>query len=392
MYRITGKVLLRDNRDISAEQFKTAQQICAQVRKLVESRDAYIEEHRLDRAFCVPAGLWSGQAFNDYLNTYRQVAECHYEVINRLRLFVSFFSGYSLRRLSGVPGGPSYEALVPELEREIEALLERPDEWVWRWMSLAAHVPDEYVVAPPTMFGEIGWGVSGVVVNHDTCVYQERINLMYEAGIFDWLKARLGTKKKLRVLEIGAGYGALGYAWMHFFPACDYWICDLPESLLFAALYLSLSTPKRQHSFGEAAQDGFTFMPNYMIDRLSGEFDLVINTLSFSEMSEHQLRIYAQKISQLLGPDGMLFEQNQDNRHLGLLEAPTVLSEFFPSRRPIRGLSVVTTQGCANLWVNRPAILPVPKHSLKLQFGSKLMHKGRWLFWHFRHRLGTQIR
>ncbi|MBM4264870.1 MAG: hypothetical protein FJ145_26030 [Deltaproteobacteria bacterium] len=110
MYRINGKALLRDNRGLSAAQFATAQAVCARIRQLVESRDAYIEAHHLDRAFCVPDGLWSGQAFNDYLNTYRQVAECRYEIINRLRLFVSFFSGYSLRRLSGVPGRPSFEA------------------------------------------------------------------------------------------------------------------------------------------------------------------------------------------------------------------------------------------------------------------------------------------
>jgi hypothetical protein len=43
---------------------------------------------------------------------------------------------------------------------------------------------------------------------------------------------------------------------------------------------------------------------------------LVINTLSMSEMSEHQVRTYAVGISKLIGTHGAFFEWNQDNRHL----------------------------------------------------------------------------
>lgn len=364
MDRINGKVLLRDNRDLAPAEFKTAQAVCARIQAYVANRDAHIEEHRLDRAFCVPDGLWSGTAFNDYLNTYRQVAECRYEIINRLRLFVSFFSGYSLRRLSGVPGGPSFEALAPELDREIEALLAKPDEWVKRWGNLTAYVPRELVFSPPRILGEVGWDVCGVVVNHDTCVYQERINLMYGAGVIDWARARLAASGKLRILEIGAGYGALGYACKQFFPACDYWICDLPESLLFSALYLSLGRPECRAGFGEEANGGFTYMPNYLIDRINGGFDLVINTLSFSEMSEHQLRTYAQKISTLLGAQGILFEQNQDNRHVGLLCAKDILAEYFPAHRSVKSAFVWrATQGAAHIWANQIGSLPAVPHA-----------------------------
>lgn len=382
---INGKVLLRDNRDLSPAEFETAQAVCARLQRFVENRDAYIDEHRLDRAFCVPDGLWSGTAFNDYLNTYRQVAECRYEIINRLRLFVSFFSGYSLRRLSGVPGGPSFEALAPELDREIEGLLDRPDEWVKRWRRLAACVPRELVFSPPRILGEVGWDVAGVVVNHDSCVYQERINLLYSAGVIDWLRARLAGSGKLRILEIGAGYGALGYACKQFFPACDYWICDLPESLLFSALYLSLSRPEYPCEFGSEAAGGFSFVPNYMIDCISGEFDLVINTLSFSEMSEHQLRTYAQKISLLLGAQGILFEQNQDNRHLGLLSAQDILGEYFPGRRPMReGFTWRATQGPANLWANQLASLPTTTRLSLWRYARAASGESRWLWWRLR--------
>jgi hypothetical protein len=81
--------------------------------------------------------------------------------------------------------------------------------------------------------------------------------------------------------------------------------------LLFSALYLSLNLPDHKAGFGEEAPHGFTFLPNYMLDKLKGEFDLVVNTLSFSEFSEFQLRFYLEKIRDII-KDGILFEQNTD--------------------------------------------------------------------------------
>src|SRR2546423_253597 len=123
MFKINGKVLLRDNRDLSAAEFELAQAVCARVKDFVENRDGYIAEHHFDPSFCRPDGMWSPKAFNDYRNTFREIIACRYEIINRLRLFVSFFSGYSLRRFSGVPGKPSFEALAPDLDAQIEARL-----------------------------------------------------------------------------------------------------------------------------------------------------------------------------------------------------------------------------------------------------------------------------
>jgi hypothetical protein len=231
---------------------------------------------------------------------------------------------------------------------------------------LTARIPTDVIFSPPRFLGEIGWDVSGVIVNHDTCVYQERINLLYEAGVFDWLNKRLSSRGRLRVLEIGAGYGALAYKIKGLFPAADYWICDLPEALLFSVLYLSLSRPDCKAAIGEEAPYGFTFIPNYQIEKISGKFDLVINTLSFSEMSEHQLRMYAQKVSELID-DGFVFEQNQDNRHMGLPCVGDILHQYFAYSRPL--VSMVpwpVTQGIASLWANRPVSLPgigMPKES-----------------------------
>jgi len=296
-----------------------------------------------------------------------------------MRLFMPFFSGYSLRHASGSPGGPSFEEMSPQLDSDIERLMKQPDGWVYRWMTLASRVPNDYVFSPPKLLGEVGWNVSGVVVNHDTCVYQERVNLLYEAGIFDWLNDRLSAKGRIRLLEIGAGYGALGYKIKSLFPACDYWICDLPESLLFSALYLSLNRPDCTIGIGEEARRGFTFMPNYMIDKIDGEFDLVINTLSFSEMSDYQLGFYARKIKELI-TDGFLFEQNQDNRHLGLICAQEILPEYFAFHRPVKtGSARKVKEGSPNIWSDRPIPLQAHAGRPKRRCGWNVMIRGVWL-------------
>lgn len=222
---------------------------------------------------------------------------------------------------------------------------------------LASSVPDDYVFSPPRFLGEVGWDVSGVVVNHDTCVYQERVNLLYESGVFDWLRKRLSQKGALRILEIGGGYGALAHQIKILFPHCNYWICDLPESLLFSALYLSLNLPDHKAGFGEEAPHGFTFLPNYMLYKLKGEFDLVVNTLSFSEFSEFQLRFYLEKIRDII-KDGILFEQNTDARHLGLLCAEDIIREYFDVSRVIKLRSARrTSEGTSHVWSNKPLML-----------------------------------
>jgi len=352
-WRINGKVLLRDNRKLSQAEFKRAQRICHAVKELVINRDAYVRQNRIDPSFCYPDANWSPTR-NDYLATFNRVIEADYDVINSLRLFTQFFSGYSLRHAARSEGLPSFEEISPDLDSKMEKMKRETDEWLTRWTSIVSNVPYDYIFSPPRFLGEIGWDVAGIVVNHDTYVYQERINLLYDSGILGWLNDRVSAQGRLRILEIGAGYGALALKIKSLFPACEYWICDLPECLLFSALYLCLNRPDCRTGIAERAPYGFVYMPNYMIDKIQGEFDLVINTLSFSEMSEHQLRSYAAKIKDLIR-QGFLFEQNKDNRHLGFLCAQEILVEYFKFHKGVVTTTVPQlTEGNPNLWATTP--------------------------------------
>ena len=55
----------------------------------------------------------------------------------------------------------------------------------------------------------------------------------------------------------------------------------------------------------------------------------------------------------LIGESGQFFEQNQDNRHLGVLDARQIIQPFFKNQKVLTSTIVPgLTQGCAHLWSN----------------------------------------
>jgi putative sugar O-methyltransferase len=194
-----------------------------------------------------------------------------------------------------------------------------------------------------------------VIVNSDTCSYQERMTLLHSAGVLQRLR---GLGRPARVLEIGGGYGALSLAVRRALPDCAYTICDLPESLLFSGLYLSLVGDEPVSMFdGEPRPGTVSLLPNYLFHDLGTPFDLVINTLSMSEMSAYQIRAYAAGIKVLIGETGLFFEQNHDSRPAGLEFAAPLMMPFF-QHGAILMIEVGLTLGHANLWANTAAALP----------------------------------
>jgi hypothetical protein len=281
--------------------------------------------------------------------------------IRHLRFRCQVFSGFNLLHMRTSQGLKSTFP-VPEDPRLDP---EPPEGNVAYWRALTQKVPVEHIFQPPNALGEIGWIVpdhGGSFVNYETCVYQERITLLTIAGVIGHL-IKLGRPP--RILEIGGGHGALACALTSIFPKAQYTICDLPESLLFSGLYLSLAAKRQVRVLAAAdvaeenlAQPSATIelVPNYLFGDLVGadrRYDLAINTLSMSEMSEHQILTYGRGLKPMIGETGMFFEQNQDNRHVGMAFAETVLSNLFPVGRRIKTDELPVTQGSPNLWSNR---------------------------------------
>jgi hypothetical protein len=355
-YRAQKIVSPADSGRLASTELSIAARICEESVASVKARSQYIKENSLDERFALPDANWSYDAPNEFQKLFLRVSRCEKADIENLRAFCQVFSGYNLYAVKTGKGIVSSTQSInkktsPMVAKRIE-LDGKP--FVDEWSTMVHGLPVRYVFQPPKLFGECGYLVNGVIVNNDTNTYQERINLIYGSGLGQWIEDKLSTQEGLRICEIGGGYGALAYWFKKAFPNCSYTICDLPESLLFSRLYLTLSISQGTFGYGlQPVDGGVRFLPNYQMEQLDEPFDLVINTLSFSEMSEYQVRTYADLIKKrLLSRGGLFFEQNQDNRYMGLLCAQEIFSEYFAERVVLTDNTIQYRNGTANVWGN----------------------------------------
>jgi hypothetical protein len=355
---MTQMILLRDNRRLSYAELNRAKAICEEALGWVHNREAYLREWGVDPRFALPDANWSYDSPNEFVRLFLRVAEADPQVLAHLRGLSQVFSGYNLYHVcAGFGLSASTMELSSDLDAVIEERLEKHNQpHIDDWREMTQGIPRRFLFSPPAMMGEVGHDIDGAIVNSDTGTYQERVNLIYSSGLGDWLDERLEMQGDLRICEIGGGYGALCQWFKQAYPAASYTIIDLPESLLFSRLYLSLTRPDLATSAGLAnAKHGVRFVPNYMAEQLTEPFDLVINTLSMSEMSEFQIKRYAALMKQhWLTDRGMFFEQNQDNRPGGLQCAEVVLKPEFPEHATLRTLRGRVTNGSPNVWSLAP--------------------------------------
>ncbi len=357
------RIRLRDLPFLTPEQLGTARNVCARLRDAVASRPAVIARLGVGPEIALPAANWSEQADNAIHNLFHHVVRCDPDVVARLRLFTQPFTGYELARMRSGTGKTQIPEVGPDFDDRLEEQARRPDAAVERLAAIQEQLPPEAVITYPRMLGEIGWELDGRPANHDVFVYQERVALLHEAGVLDWLRERARRPQGVTLIEVGGGYGGLAYGLMSLIPGTvRYVICDLPESLLFAHLYLALTRPGESHrlheagtpSFSTTRPRGFTYVPNYLLDDLSlgdGSVDLAINTLSLAEMSAAQVRYYAERISRLIGENGLFFEQNHP---VDFARVKDVLPAFFRHRtRASSRLIPAITVGEADFWSNR---------------------------------------
>jgi hypothetical protein len=217
-----------------------------------------------------------------------------------------------------------------------------------RFEELTSGLPDELMAKPPGILGEIGWRWKNRILNADVVAYQERLSLIYKTG----LHKRIKDKERPVILEIGSGYGALACFLKQATPHSQMILCDLPESLALAAVYLRIAFPDHTHFIYEGEEPNeanrnadFIYIPNFLFNQWPiKNIDLAINTLSFAEMTVEQVRDYVSGIKAGIGTEGYLFEQNQDKR----VNVAEIINGC--------GLKLISTereqQGVANVWEN----------------------------------------
>lgn len=271
-------------------------------------------------------------------------------LIARLRLFTGAFTGRELLE------GFNFAAFQARREKYLTQLnaeaigqsrigpgdVRRYRRWHERLL------PARYRVATPNVLGELGLLRDGVICNHDTLDYFERVAILHECGALACLEARnAALKRPLTILEIGGGYGFLAYLLTRALPVGRYVIVDLPESLLFSSIYLGAALPGvKQFLVGDPAAadfgaEGIYFVPNLFWNEAAAKLrgvDLALNTLSFHEMPRHAVEGYADGIRAIFqgnepSAPGILFEQNFENapEELGC-NAKAILRSRFRSR------------------------------------------------------------
>ncbi|MBS0653752.1 MAG: putative sugar O-methyltransferase, partial [Verrucomicrobia bacterium] len=220
---------------------------------------------------------------------------------------------------------------------------------------------DEYIYQPPLFLGQLGMKTfipelnKEILYNYNVSAYQERIDVMYAFGLFEKLK-EISKTRPPKILEIGAGYGALAQFIKTILPNAKYTIVDIPESLVYSSLYLNLCHPTATHAFANlddpemAKAADFLYVSNISADTINDSFDLVINTLSMSEMKGEIINWYVDLIKDRWIKDGgVFFEENQDNTRFGWQNAQEVIKNKLLRIQTHQGLPLV--QGHANVWV-----------------------------------------
>lgn len=351
----TGEfIYLKDQVPLSQQEKKAALAAGQWADEILNSRSNRLDELNLDKEVGEPGANWEGdKAFYRFTR-----AITSGEVLDKLRLFSQQFTGYALHQMSREVGVsvPSLETSDRQFDQFFETVADKPDESILKYETICRHLPEYLHITPPRQYGEVGWLRDGKIINYDTAAYLERIALLYDIGLLDRENPdALYHRDQVTIIEIGSGYGGLAYFLKQQLPQARFIAVDLPESLVYSAEYLSAIYHSQQLNYGvteqtldnlAAYQPGCTFVPNYEFGLLvdSGiTADLCINTLSMSEMNAAQVQEYCAGIKQMIGETGVFFEQNQDNEHLGFLNAQNVIEPFFshvhriagPGREPV---------------------------------------------------------
>lgn len=159
----------------------------------------------------------------------------------------------------------------------------------------------ELLVPESPVLGGFGFDIDGDLYNIDTLKFFEALIAMKRAGALRQLSS-LGRRSV--VCEIGGGWGGFAYQLKTLFPDTTYVLIDFPEVFLFSAVYLLTMFPDAHFLFWgeeETSSDpetfskaDFVFIPHteYRNVTLSA-LDLVVNMVSFQEMTSEQVGDYA---------------------------------------------------------------------------------------------------
>lgn len=138
---------------------------------------------------------------------------------------------------------------------------------------------------------------------------QDLANSVHE--LYSALADRGAADAPIHVLELGAGYGRVGFVFLEALPSCTYTIVDIPPALHVAETYMSQLLPEERvfrfrpfSSYDEIKEEyeaaRIRFVAAHQIEMLPDRcVDLFVNISSLHEMTMQQIEHYFVQIRRL---------------------------------------------------------------------------------------------
>jgi glycosyltransferase involved in cell wall biosynthesis len=194
---------------------------------------------------------------------------------------------------------------------------------------------DQLLVPEHPGLGGFGYEIGGRRFNVDTLKFFEVLIGMDRGGV---LSAVRGQERPI-VCEVGSGWGGFAYQFKTLFPQTTYVLVDFAELFLFSATYLGALFPEARILFADpaaavlpdgAAQADFIFVPHTAAPLVSSlPLDLLVNMVSFQEMTDAQVRGYAAMGAQANCPLLYSFNRTRSPYNTELVSVAEALSEHY---------------------------------------------------------------
>jgi hypothetical protein len=254
------------------------------------------------------------QPVSPYWNHHRSLAGL--EIVDRTK---------GLIRIRGESGfyfpGRSYSAL--EWVNTLDRLL-----WLAfsAWRQQAAPIESKaFDFSIPR--GRNGYSRFGYTFGRRRTAYDYLRAQYHLACIAPHLPAEIRTgARRLAAIEIGPGTGLLALAIKQLLPNSAFVLVDLPETLAFSSIFLTMVSPDTRFLFLDGFERNpdswkecdFTLITPEAARRLPpASIDLALNTDSMQEMELPAIRDYFTRLRRLLRPPALFYSSNRVEKFIG---------------------------------------------------------------------------
>jgi hypothetical protein len=256
-------------------------------------------------SIAIPSELW-----NSASSILKYVLDLSSQELEKIRFHAGYMTGSidMFRFTYSTPSQHDVEQYVTDIGYR-HAISDLPER-LWIGEPIESYFPHP-----------IGLEWRGRIVNSDVTRYQECIADLWRAGIISSIE---GNPDRSTILEIGGGYGGLAHQMSAVLGNyATVLICDLPLMLFYTAVFLAHSNKEKRILFFDGTEPekladterwDIILSPPGQIETVLTTIgcNMVINMISFQEMTETQIREYC-TLSQRYGAS-VLYSVNKE-RH-----------------------------------------------------------------------------